>query len=179
MATNDSDFNFNEEDVKNLFIYLSGSKIFIDIVKSSIVISSIENSGLFNEDVVKSLRNFIWEKSKDGYISFENFESIWITKVDERPSVKDARKHFINLIDEILTTDGYNPLDKNEFYLDKNILVKIILCLEFVENEIQAIQLAEKMINSIDSDRDGKVSLKDFEFLIEEYLSHMTESKIK
>ena len=179
MATKDNDYNFNEEDIKNLFVYLSGSKNFTDIVKSSNIISSIENSGLFIDEVVKSLRNFILEKTKDGYISFENFESIWITKLDERPSVKDARKHFINLIDEILTTNGYNPLDKNEFHLDKNILVKIILGLEFVENEFQAIQLAERMIHSIDSNRDGKVSLKDFEFLIEEYLSHMMESKIR
>ena len=91
MATKDNDFNFNEEDIKNLFVYLSGSKNFTDIVKSSNIISSIENSGLFIDEVVKSLRNFILEKTKDGYISFENFESIWITKLDERPSVKDAR----------------------------------------------------------------------------------------
>ena len=78
-----------------------------------------------------------------------------------------------------MTTNGYNPLYKNEFSLDMNILVKFILGLEFVENEFQAIQLAEKMILSIDSNRDGKVSLKDFEFLIEEYLSHMMESKIR
>ena len=78
-----------------------------------------------------------------------------------------------------MTTNGYNPLYKNEFSLDMNILVKFILGLEFVENEFQAIQLAEKMIHSIDSNRDGKVSLKDFEFLIEEYLSHMMESKIR
>ena len=91
MATKDNDFNFNEEDIKNLFVYLSGSKNFTDIVKSSNIISSIENSGLFNEEVVKSLRNFILVKTKDGYISFENFKSICITKLDERPSVKDAR----------------------------------------------------------------------------------------
>ena len=78
-----------------------------------------------------------------------------------------------------MTRNGYNPLYKNEFSLDMNILVKFILGLEFVENEFQAIQLAEKMILSIDSNRDGKVSLKDFEFLIEEYLSHMMESKIR
>ena len=78
-----------------------------------------------------------------------------------------------------MTTNGYNPLYKNEFSLDMNILVKFILGMEFVENEFQAIQLAEKMILSIDSNRDGKVSLKDFEFLIEEYLSHMMESKIR
>ena len=168
-----------EDDIKNLFIYLSGNISCAELVNCSKILSNIDTSGLFSKEDAKNIQNILLRKSKDGMISFEQFKSIWITKLGGRPTVKDATKHFIDLMNEILSINGYNPIDKKEFKLDKDNLVKIIMCLEITLIKEDADELAEDLVNSIDSNADGEVSLKDFEFLLEEYLNDMGDRKNK
>lgn len=168
-----------DDDIKNLFIFLTGYSTCIEFVNCSKIISNIETSGMFSIEDAKNIQDIIERKSKDGIISYDQFKSIWITKLDGRPSVKDAKKHFIDLMNELLTINGYDPIDKNEFKLDREILVKIIMCLEITLVKQDAVKLAEDLVKSLDSNVDGEVSLKDFEFLLEEYLNDMGETKRK
>lgn len=186
-------FNSNDE-LKQFFNFLGGntnSNLLLDNFKLTQILFGLENSGLkIDEDHLRKLKENIEKNSRDGKVNFEDFKAFWTTEFENRNSSKEISNYLFNIINELLdkeekgnnlkVEDIYDLLcflnvssnadeikstkgTQNNILIDKNSLTS---------KETEKLKyLAREMVDCIDLDGDKEISLKDFEFLITEYLN--------
>lgn len=173
----------NEEELRNFFCFLASDKEFSNVekIKAEELAFGVDCylHGL-SEVAKRRLKEQIYNKAKDQMISYEDFKNLWITNFDEKQdiSIKEATNEVFNIISEYL---GYDRLIKEitEDHLEQ-LLVELDIPYYNKNDENENTEEKRKaklrktindMIECIDSDNDGKISKKDLEFIIGEYLS--------
>lgn len=186
-------FNFLGGDEKN-----SNS----DSVSANHLLFALENYGLpFPEESIRVMKNEIEKiiKSGGGLISFEEFKQLWHINVDQKFNTKDLTAHLYAILSEFLEEREENKIQRikkpgYDIKLDEDQLLWLMEQLGVFEetpeeddadsqttkkkrkNSGVSTQKNTKTVkNMIESlSMNGKdVTLKDFEFLIGQYLQHI------
>ena len=184
----------NEEEIKNLFYFLGGEEMIHnkDALKASNVIYGLENYGLpLPIESIRILKNELEKKSKikEGYITLDDFKSLWLANVDSKVQNKDLTNHMYHLMLEFLEEREENKFDKYnkpnyELKVDENQLASLLESLGILEdtpeeNQSEIIRdhrskkkienknraVAKEMIKSL-ALNGHDVTINDFEFLI-------------
>lgn len=166
-----------EAELKEFFDFIAGENS--HEIKKADLIFSLENYALnLGEDVIKRIQEDI-EKHKATTLNFEDFKNLWKHSVEKTQySTRETAEQLFNLLLDMVYT---NPLELKD-KIGNDGVKKIISTLKIdwksvtksnkhKENDLE--NLIKDMVNSIDLDGDGKISLSDFEFM----LKYFNESK--
>ena len=193
----------NEEELRNLFNFLGGDEknSNSESVSANHLLFALENYGLsFPEESIRVMQNEIEKiiKIGGGLISFEEFKQLWHINVDQKFNTKDLTAHLYVILTEFLEEREENKIQRikkpgYDIKLDEDQLLWLMEQLGVFEETpeedddsqnspkkrknsgVSAQKNTKTVKNMIESlSMNGKdVTLKDFEFLIGQYLQHI------
>ena len=178
---------YSDDELKELFYFLAGSEgKKIEVATREIIIFGLQNYALgIPKEEVDYIIKIIQEKKSDVTISFIEFKNLWTTNIKRE---LDLRKFAEHLMMDIRDKIGSEFCENNE--LDVKGICELIKKLGFdkkkddkgkdnlIDNE--EIELcAKKMIKLYDKRKKGKIGIKQFESLIDDYYEELKGNNLK
>ena len=180
----------NLQELKKIFLFLSGSRTEAIKVKLSDLIYGLDHYGIeMDESKKQLLKKTLERRSEKGWIDFDDFKDCFNIKVEKKPNNKNEESKKLANEMFFLTHELLNIKDENSKLTKENIknLFKIVYSLDNQTttggknetqlstksgpdiNDLKKLMNDEnisKLIRSIDKDEDGNVSIVDFEYLV-------------
>ena len=167
---------YSEDELRELFDFLAGNEHHkTEIATREIIIFGIKNYALgIPQEEAEYIIKMIQEKKSDFTISFEEFKTLWTTNIKRE---LDLRKFAEHLMTSIKDKIGNQYCENNE--IDINGVQKLIKVLGLVKKPINNYEIenyeneveicAKKMIKLYDVGQKGKIGIKEFESLVNDY----------
>ena len=167
---------YSDDELRELFNFLAGNeKGKTEIATREIIIFGLKNYALgIPQEELEYIIKMIQEKKSDYTISFEEFKSLWISNIKRE---LDLRKFAEHLMTSIKDKIGNQYCENNE--IDINGVQKLIKVLDLVKKPINNYEIenyeneveicAKKMIKLYDAGQKGKIGIKEFESLVNDY----------
>ena len=178
---------YSEDELRELFDFLAGNEHHkTEIATREIIIFGIKNYALgIPQEEAEYIIKMIQEKKSDFTISFEEFKTLWTTNIKRE---LDLRKFAEHLMMDIRDKIGSEFCENNE--LDVKGICELIKKLGFdkkkddkgknISMDNEEIELcAKKMIKLYDKRKKGKIGIKQFESLIDDYYEELKGNNLK
>ena len=167
---------YSEDELRELFDFLAGNEHHkTEIATREIIIFGLKNYALgIPQEEAEYIIKMIQEKKSDYTISFEEFKSLWISNIKRELDLRKFVEHLMNSIKDKI---GNQYCENNE--IDINGVQKLIKVLGLLkksyndyeikkyENEVKI--CGKKMIKLYDVSQKGKIGIKEFESLVNDY----------
>ena len=167
---------YSDDELRELFNFLAGNeKGKTEIATREIIIFGLKNYALgIPQEELEYIIKMIQEKKSDYTISFEEFKSLWISNIKRELDLRKFAEHLMTSIKDKIRNQY---CENNE--IDINGVQKLIKVLDLVKKPINNYEIenyeneveicAKKMIKLYDVGQKGKIGIKEFESLVNDY----------